>query len=175
MSGLGGLNKTEGGIVIAAVQSQLFHVATPEDLSKATKHVCDLVRQARRANPATDLVLFPEYSIHGLTMDMNPEIMCTVDGPQVAAFKQVCKEEKIWGVFSIMEKNELGNPWNSGITINSSGELVNYYRKVYHRTTYAPHSLKKFRCILGYQWSHGIRAIKAYPYSQVRAESRCHS
>lgn len=128
MSGLGGLNKTTGGIVIAAIQSQLFHVATPEDLSKATKHVCDLVRQARRANPAIDLVLFPEYSIHGLTMNMNPEIMCTVDGPEVAAFKQVCKEEKIWGIFSIMEKNELGNPWNSGITINSSGEVVNYYR-----------------------------------------------
>lgn len=134
MSGLGGLNKTTGGIVIAAVQSQLFHVATPEDLSKATQHVCDLVRRTKRAYISTDLILFPEYCIHGLSMSMEPSIMCTLDGPEVAAFKNVCKEEKVWGVFSIMEKNDIShdaNPWNTGITINSSGELVNYYRKMH--------------------------------------------
>ena len=60
--------------------------------------------------------------------------MCTLDGPQVAAFKQVCREEKVWGVFSIMEENDISpsaNPWNTGITVNSSGELVNYYRKMH--------------------------------------------
>jgi formamidase len=108
MSGLGGLNKTAGGIVIAAVQSQLVHVATSEDLARATEHVCSLVRQAKRAYPSTDLILFPEYSIHGLTMSMSPSIMCTLSGPEVTAFKAVCKEEKVWGVFSIMEKM---HPW----------------------------------------------------------------
>ena len=48
MSGLGGLNKTTGGIVIAAVQSQLFRVDTPAELAAATEHVCSLVRRARR-------------------------------------------------------------------------------------------------------------------------------
>jgi formamidase len=134
MSGLGGLNKTSAGIVIAAVQSQLFLVATPKDLSQTTQHVCDQVRRTKRAYPSTDLVLFPEYCIHGLSMSMDPSIMCTLDGLQVDAFKQVCKEEKVWGVFSIMEKNNISpsaNPWNTGITINSSGELVNYYRKMH--------------------------------------------
>lgn len=134
MSGLGGLNKTAGGIVIAAVQSQLFRVDNTEDLSKATNHVCNLVRRAKREYPATDLVLFPEYCIHGLSMSMDPEIMCTMNGPEVAAFKGVCAEEKVWGIFSIMEKNTISvdaNPWNVGITINSSGEVVNYYRKLH--------------------------------------------
>ena len=134
MSGLGGLNKTAGGIVIAAVQSQLFHVATSEDLAHATKHVCSLVRQAKRAYPSTDLILFPEYSIHGLTMSISPSIMCTLSGPQVSAFKAVCKEEKVWGVFSIMEVNSISpgaNPWNTGITINANGDIVNYYRKMH--------------------------------------------
>lgn len=134
MSGLGGLNKTSGGLVVAAVQSQLFAVATPEDLSNATKHVCDLVRQAKRAYPSTDLVLFPEYCIHGLSMSMDPSIMCSLEGSEVAAFKEVCKEQEVWGTFSIMEKNSLSasaNPWNTGITINSSGDIVNYYRKMH--------------------------------------------
>jgi formamidase len=117
MSGLGGLNKTSGGIVIAAVQSQLFHVKTYEDLTNATQHVCNLVRQAKRAYPDVNLVLFPEYPIHGLSMSMLPEIMCTLDGFEVAAFKTVCKAQNVWGVFSIMEKNDLSptaNPWNTG-------------------------------------------------------------
>lgn len=134
MSGLGGLNKTSGGIVIAACQSQLLRVNTPEDLSKATQHVCNLARRAKREYPNVDLVLFPEYCIHGLSMCTDPAIMCTLDGPEVAAFKDVCKETGTWGIFSIMEKNALApdaKPFNVGITINSTGELVNYYRKLH--------------------------------------------
>ncbi len=134
MSGLGGLNKTSGGIVIAAVQSQLFRVDTSEDLAKATRHVCNLVRRAKQEYSLTDLVLFPEYCIHGISMSMDRSIMCTMDGPEVTAFRNVCIEEKVWGIFSIMERNTLSgdaNPWNVGITIDSSGEVVNYYRKLH--------------------------------------------
>lgn len=134
MSGLGGLNKTTGGIVIAAVQSQLFRVDTPDELAQATKHVCSLLRRAKREYPAVDLVLFPEYSIHGLCMSTDQSIMCTMDGPEVAAFRQACAEEQVWGVFSIMEKNDISpdaQPWNVGITIDSSGQVVNYYRKMH--------------------------------------------
>jgi hypothetical protein len=65
-----------------------------------------------------DLVVFPEYSLHGLSMDTNPEIMCTLDGPEVAAFKAACAENRIWGCFSIMEANPGGNPYNSGLIID---------------------------------------------------------
>lgn len=108
MSGLGGLNKTPGGIIISVIQSQLFQVSTPEDLSKAVDHIVSLVSRAKRAYPATDFVIFLEYCIHGLSMNMNDEIMCTIDGPEVAAFKEICRKEKVWGCFSIMEKNDLG-------------------------------------------------------------------
>lgn len=134
MSGLAGLNKTTGGIVIAAVQSQLFRVDNPKDLSEATAHVCSLVRRAKQEYPAVDLVLFPEYCIHGLSMATDESIMCTMDGPEVAAFRRVCLEEQVWGIFSIMEKNTLSTdamPWNVGITINSNGDVVNYYRKLH--------------------------------------------
>jgi formamidase len=133
MSGLGGLNKTPGGVVIAAVQSQLLRVDTAADLARATEHVCGLVRRTKKEYPGVDLILFPEYSIHGLSMSTDPEIMCTMDGPEVAAFRQVCADEKVWGVFSIMEKNELApkHPWNVGVSIDSTGEVVNYYRKLH--------------------------------------------
>ncbi|GAB7350705.1 hypothetical protein MBLNU459_g1262t1 [Dothideomycetes sp. NU459] len=133
MSGLGGLNKTPGGIVVAAVQSQLLHVSTPAELSSAVAHIVSLVGRTKRAYPAVDLILFPEYSIHGLSMSTDPSLMCSRDGPEVRAFAQACVDHDVWGCFSIMERNELAaaHPWNVGVTIDARGEVVDYYRKMH--------------------------------------------
>ncbi len=78
-----------------------------------------------------DLVVFPEYALHGLSMDTNPAIMVTMDGPEVAAFRQACTDNRIWGCFSIMEANPHGNPWNTGLIIDDTGEVRLYYRKLH--------------------------------------------
>lgn len=131
MSGLGGLNKSENGVVIGLVQLQLPVVETPADLAAQTDKIVRMVGKARRNLGTMDLVVFPEYALHGLSMDINPAIMCTLDGPEVAAFKQACKDNAIWGCFSIMERNPGGNPFNSGLVIDDQGELQLYYRKLH--------------------------------------------
>lgn len=131
MSGLGGLNKSPNGVVLGMVQLQLPMVETPEHLAAQTRRICDLVGKARRNLPAMDLVVFPEYALHGLSMDTNPAIMCRMDGPEVAAFKAACAENKIWGCFSIMEENPAGYPYNVGIVIDDQGEVKLYYRKLH--------------------------------------------
>jgi len=131
MSGLGGLNKSDNGVVIGLVQLQLPVVATPADLKRQTARIVEMVGKARRNLGTMDLVVFPEYALHGLSMDTNPAIMCSLDGPEVAAFKAACKEHRIWGCFSIMELNPGGNPYNSGIVIDDKGELKLYYRKLH--------------------------------------------
>src|SRR5579862_7970135 len=131
MSGLGGLNKTPNGVVLGLVQLQLPVVATPDDLKRQTARICDLVAKARRSMPTMDLVVFPEYALHGLSMDTNPAIMCSLDGPEVAAFQAACASNKIWGCFSLMERNPAGNPFNSGIIIDDHGALKLYYRKLH--------------------------------------------
>jgi formamidase len=131
MNGLGGLNKSENGVVIGLVQLQLPVVETPADLARQTARIVELVGKARRNMGTMDLVVFPEYALHGLSMDTNPAIMCRIDGPEVAAFRAACRENRIWGCFSIMELNPGGNPWNTGIVIDDAGELRLYYRKLH--------------------------------------------
>jgi formamidase len=131
MNALGGLNKTPNGVVIGLVQLQLPVVATPDDLARQTAKVVAMVAKARRNMATTDLVVFPEYALHGLSMDINPAIMCHLDGPEVAAFKTACKDNMIWGCFSIMEFNPGGNPYNSGLIIDDHGEIKLYYRKMH--------------------------------------------
>jgi formamidase len=131
MSGLGGLNKSENGVVIGLVQLQLPVVKTKADLARQTERIVELVGKARRNLGTMDLVVFPEYALHGLSMDTNPDIMCSMDGPEVAAFRRACQDNDIWGCFSIMEANPGGNPYNVGLVIDNLGELKLYYRKLH--------------------------------------------
>ncbi|MEZ5663046.1 MAG: formamidase [Burkholderiaceae bacterium] len=131
MSGLGGLNKSEKGVVVGLVQLQLPVVETPTQLAAQTRRICELVGKARRNQGTMDLVVFPEYALHGLSMSTSPELMVTLDGPEVAAFRQACTDHHIWGCFSIMEANPDGNPYNSGLIIDDTGAIRLYYRKLH--------------------------------------------
>src|ERR1700722_2302485 len=138
MNGLGGLNKSPNGVVVGVVQLQLPVVVTHADLAAQTQKIVATVGKARRNMGTMDLVVFPEYSLHGLSMDMNPAIMCSLDGPEIAALKQACRDNHIWGCFSIMEFNPHGNPYNSGVIIDDAGELKLYYRKMHPWTPVEP-------------------------------------
>ncbi|MEN9313684.1 MAG: formamidase [Pseudomonadota bacterium] len=131
MTGLGGLNPSPNGVVVGLVQLQLPVVETPAQLAAQTARICALVGKARRNLPGMDLVVFPEYALHGLSMSTDPALMCTLDGPEVAAFRAACVEHRIWGCFSIMEANPHGNPYNSGLVIDDTGEIRLYYRKLH--------------------------------------------
>ncbi|HEU5296852.1 MAG TPA: formamidase [Burkholderiaceae bacterium] len=131
MSGLGGLNKSTNGVVVGLVQLQLPVVETTAQLGAQTQRICELVGKARRNLSTMDLVVFPEYALHGLSMSTAPELMVSLDGPEVAAFKAACVEHRIWGCFSIMEKNPHGNPYNSGLVIDDRGQVQLYYRKLH--------------------------------------------
>ncbi|MDQ2761607.1 MAG: formamidase [Actinomycetota bacterium] len=131
MNGLGGLNKSPNGVVIGLVQLQLPNVSTPVELADQTARVVEMIGRARRNMQTMDLVVFPEYALHGLSMDTNPEIMCTSDGPEVAAIRSACARHSIWGCFSLMERNPHGSPYNTGIVIDALGEIRLTYRKLH--------------------------------------------
>ena len=131
MSGLGGLNRSPSGVSIGLVQLQLPTVTTPSELATQTEVICSMVGKARRSYPSMDLVVFPEYALHGLSMSTDPALMCDLDGPESAAFAEACRRHSIWGCFSIMERNGRGNPFNSGLVIDATGVIRLYYRKLH--------------------------------------------
>jgi formamidase len=131
MNGLGGLNKSPNGVVIGLVQLKLEQIDTPADVARQTRKIVELVGKARRNVAGMDLVVFPEYALHGLSMSTDPSIMCRMDGPEVAAFRQACIDNRIWGCFSIMEFNPAGHPYNVGLIIDDTGEIKLYYRKMH--------------------------------------------
>src|SRR5882672_2493997 len=102
MSGLGGLNKSPNGVVLGLVQLQLPVVKTPGELAAQTVRICEMVAKARRNLPTMDLVVFPEYSLHGLSMATNLQCMCRLVGSVVVAFNLACYEIMRWISFSFL-------------------------------------------------------------------------
>jgi len=140
VSGLGGLNPSPGALVLALVQAQVPVVSRPEDLLRAAEHLAGLLRGAKRGMPSLDLVVFPEYSLNGLDPGtwLDDDLLCDLDGPEVALLRAACAEARVWGCFSLMERNPDGAPWNSGIIVDDAGEVQLYYRKMHPWTPLEP-------------------------------------
>ncbi len=131
MNGLGGLNKAPNGVVIGLAQLKLPAVTTRADVARQAERVAAMVGKAKRGMGTLDLVVFPEYALHGLSMDVRDEVLCDLDGPEVAVLRRACVEHEVWGCFSLMERNPGGNPWNTGILVDDAGVIQLYYRKMH--------------------------------------------
>lgn len=132
MNGLGGLNKTPNGVVIGLVQLKLEQIDTPEDLRRQTTKIVEMVAKARRNMQTMDIVVFPAYALHGLSMSTDPAIMCRIDGPEVAAFRKACVDNAIWGCFSIRSSTRTAIPttsaWSSTTRARSNSTIASSIR-----------------------------------------------
>jgi formamidase len=91
MTGLGGLNKSptwRGGGAGAAAAARGGDAGAA---GAQTERIVWMVGKARRNQGTMDLVVFPEYALHGLSMRTDPELMCTLDGPEVAVQGRLCR------------------------------------------------------------------------------------
>lgn len=59
-------------------------------------------------------------------------MLLTLDSKEVTQFRNACRENDVWGVFSIMEPNDTPGlaPYNTAIIIDNKGETALHYRKL---------------------------------------------
>lgn len=165
MTGLGGLNPGAHDLSIGLVQQQVPLVDSVDALNAVTERVAGQVRELGRAMPALDLLVFPEYSLHGLRKNhwARDDLMCDLDGPQVTALRESCRDGGVWACFSIMERNPDGAPWNVAVIVDDQGEIRLYARKLHPWTPKEP-------------WEPGDTGIPvcAGPKDSVLAVLICH-
>lgn len=110
MSGLGGLNKSENGVVIGLVQLQLPVVATPDDLARQTARIVEMVGKARRNLGTMDLGGVPRIRAARVVDHQPGDHVFALTDRKSRHSRPPARPTPSGGAFPSWEHNPGGNP-----------------------------------------------------------------
>jgi len=140
VSGLGGLNPSPGGLVLALVQSRVPAIIDRDSLARNANRLASVVSHAKAELTTIDLFLFPEYSLNGMIgrRANRDDLLTAADSEEVDILRQACVDAGVWACYSILEPNPNGAPFNSGVIVDPDGQVQLHYRKLHPMVPYEP-------------------------------------